>query len=127
MSTRRALLSQLALGDIIHAAGPGAPSQICLITAITGKIIQARSVTTQLRFEFDIESGIGAADLDGQTIICTIDSVCPIPVELHNILLGLDRKFRLENDTERLKLTEAEQNALLYVGKFYPDHPLPLQ
>ena len=42
-----------------------------------------------------------------------------LPVDIHNVILGIDRKYRLEEDEERLKLNDDEKNALLYVAKHY--------
>lgn len=37
---------------------------------------------------------------------------------------GLDRKFRLESNIERLKLTDDEREALLFVASYYPKNLL---
>jgi hypothetical protein len=51
---------------------------------------------------------------------CTIDSIAPLPVDIHNVLLGLDRKMRLRFD----KLNTAEKEALKSVADFYPANPV---
>lgn len=50
--------------------------------------------------------------------------MAPLPVDIHNTLLHLDRKKRLNRDPERTKLTEAEHRALRFIAKFYPENPL---
>lgn len=126
---RGQLLLNLAVGDIFHAVSPKAPSLVLLVVAVTETKIDARNICTQDRLSFDRASGIaGWTDerLFGtdQPVTCTIDSVAPLPVDVHNVLIGLDRKFRLEHDWERIKLTDAEVRALSYVQHHYAANPL---
>jgi hypothetical protein len=51
---------------------------------------------------------------------CTIDSIAPLPVDIHNVMLGLDRKMRLRFE----KLSREEKDALLFIADFYPSRPL---
>jgi hypothetical protein len=118
---RKTVLSQLAVGDVIHAESPRAPSLICLVVSVTDTIIQARTVTGGKHFEFDRETGV-AQCVDEAA--CTIDSVAPLPVEIHNVILGLDRKFRLEQDPGRIRLNDAEKHALIYVDGHYSSNRL---
>jgi hypothetical protein len=39
-------------------------------------------------------------------------------------MLGLDRKFRLAQREEDVKLTSAEKEAFLFIDSFYPERPL---
>ena len=55
---------------------------------------------------------------------CIIDSIEPLPIEVHDVLLGLDRKMRLTLDQNRLGLSQAEQAALGFVYDFFPRHPI---
>lgn len=55
---------------------------------------------------------------------CTIDSMEPLPVDIHNVILGLDRKLRLVRDVERLKLNGAEKQALIFIDSYYSSNPL---
>jgi len=45
--------------------------------------------------------------------------VAPLPVDIHNVILRIDRKFSLEQEPERLKLNDAEKRALLFVDSHY--------
>jgi hypothetical protein len=117
MADRKTALNNLAVGDIFHAESPNGASLICLIMAVTETTIQARTVTTQKHLEFDRQTGI--AKWGDEPVLCTIDSVTPLPADIHNVLLGIDRKFRLEQEPERLKLHDAEKRALLYVDSHY--------
>jgi hypothetical protein len=129
MWDRKTLLARLAVGDIFHAVSPSAPSMICLITAMSEGTFEARTVTHQFHFTFDRQTGKGVPHREDPRFDfeCTIDSVSPLPVDIHNTLLGLDRKMRLAHDSESFKLDGAERQALIFVGRFYPEHPLPLE
>jgi len=110
-------LSRLVPGDIFHASCPGGASLICLVEAVTNDRIEARRVTTQCHETFDLNAGLV---WDSREAKCAIDSIAPLPVAIHNVLLGLDRKMRLRFD----KLSREEKDALLFVADFYPANPL---
>ena len=118
MADRGAKLSRLVPGDIFHAECPSGASLICLVEAITDGRIEARRVTTQDHVTFELSTGLSLPD-DGKAR-CLIDSIAPLPVDIHNIMLGLDRKMRLRFE----KPDRAEKDALLFVADFYPAHPL---
>jgi hypothetical protein len=118
MADRGAKLSRLLPGDIFHAECPSGASLICLVVAITDGRIEARRVTTQDHVTFELSTGLSLPD-DGEAR-CMIDSIAPLPVDIHNIMLGLDRKMRLRFQ----KPDGAEKDALLFVADFYPAHPL---
>jgi hypothetical protein len=121
MIDRKTLLSSLTIGDVFHAVSPRGADLICLTVSVTETTIRARRVTTQEYFEFDRQTGVEKCD--DQTV-CKIDSVAPLPLAVLNILLGMDRKFRLERDLERHKLTDAEIKAVMYTGPHYASNPL---
>ena len=85
---RKDQLARLVVGDIFHANTPVGASLICLVVSVTESTIHARTVTTQMQTEFDRQTGEGVWGDD--RIPCTIDSTAPLPVEVHNVLLGLD-------------------------------------
>jgi hypothetical protein len=120
MNDREGRLNKLVLGDIFHAQSPNGASLICLVTEVTQNNIRARAVTTQNYFVFDRRTGIAECD----NFLCTIDSVAPLPIEIHNAFLGLDRKMRLEHNVEKIKLTNSEKAALLYADELYPSNPM---
>lgn len=122
MTNRAILLQTLVVGDIFHATCPNGASLICLVMSVTENAIHARTVTNQVYFQFDRE--IGIAKLGDEPVLCTISSVAPLPGEIHNVMLGIDRKFRLEQDLERFKLNDAEKRALVWVGSHYSSNPL---
>lgn len=125
MKDRKTLLGKLAVGDVFHAESPKAPSLICLVVSVTETTIQARTVTSGEHFEFDRQTGV--AQWIDEAVSCTIDSVAPLPVDIHNVILGLDRKLRLEQDPRRVRLNDAERQALIYVARHYSSNRLSLE
>ena len=121
MADRKTLLGELAVGDPFHAEVPNGAKLICLAVSVTEATIQARRVTTQESIEFDRQTGV---EICGDPPNCRIDSVAPLPDDLLNVILGIDGKYRLEQDLERLKLTDAEIKALVYAGAHYASNPL---
>lgn len=117
MKDRETRLRKLDVGDIFHAEAPNGASLICLVLRIDDATIHARTVTTQYYFEFDLRTG--EAKWGNEGAVCAIDSVTPLPVDIHNVMLGIDRKFRLESDLERIKLNDAEKKALIFVDSYY--------
>jgi hypothetical protein len=121
MADRKTLLGRLVAGDVFHATGSTGASLICLVVSITETTIGARRVTTQEHLEFDRQTGVEKCN-DRPS---RIDSVAPLPLDVLNVILGLDRKYRLLQDPEQGKLTDAEVRALaLYVGPHYASNPL---
>ncbi len=120
MTDRERVLWSIKVGDIFRATGDHGGPLICLTTAITETAIHARTVTHQLEFTFDRRTGVGQED--EFSIKGTIDSVAPLPPEIHETLLGLDHKNRTPVEGP---LTENQKKALLFIAKFYPAHPIP--
>lgn len=118
MANHKSNLSRLVPGDIFHATCPNNASLICLVESVTSDRIEARRVTTQDHETFDLRTGQTlSADPE---LRCTIDSIAPLPVAIHDVIVGLDRKMRLRFD----KLSREEKDALLFVAQFYPANPL---
>jgi len=128
MSKPENLLRNLRSGDIFHGHGSNGAEFIALVTEVRGEIIEARTMTSQIELLFDRETGESVWTefpfWRDNNVSCVIDSIAPLPLEIHEVLLGLDRKMRLERDPERVKFTEAEKNALLFISAHYPSFPL---
>jgi len=92
---------------------------ICLTTAVDQVTIHARRITTQTNHEFDRTTGV---ERDPEGILCKIDSVAPLPPEIHEIFLGLDHRYRTSTDPERTKLTDAEKRAIMFIASYYPEN-----
>jgi hypothetical protein len=122
MADRKTALMKLGVGDIFQAESPNGASLICLILSVTKSAIEASTVTTQMHLIFDRQTGI--AKYGKKPILCTIDSIAPLPEEIHNVMVDLDRKFEPGADAENVKLTRAEIAALVYIDSFYSSNPL---
>src|SRR5208282_2469028 len=109
MPDRETLIRNIGVGDFFHAKCPSSAQMICLTTAVDDTTIQARRITTQEDLEFDRTTGVEKGPDGG---LCRIDSVAPLPPEIHNIFLGLDHRYRTSTDPERSKLTRAEIDAI---------------
>jgi hypothetical protein len=122
MADQQTKIGRLTVGDIFHASSSKGTSLICLTVAVTATTIRARRVTTQENLEFDRQTGVERCD-DGAA--SKIDSVAPLPPDVFNIILGIDRKYRLLQDPKQAKLTDAEIKVLgTYVGPHYASNPL---
>jgi hypothetical protein len=133
MSDREAALRRVAVGDMFHASlgRKDGPSYPCLALQVREDAIFARSVTTQSVHWFDRTTG---AEIDDDRVV--IDSVEPLPADIHEIMLSIDRLFR-EAEHRRAEEPDwvpAENHfhqskdqirALLFIGDFYAAHPLP--
>lgn len=131
---RRALLDNLAVGDIFHASAPNGASLICLATGATDAIVQARTITHQMHLEFDRKTGIAewnpakgrpGKGSDDLWIQCTIDSVAPLPPDIHNVMLFIDRVSRLKHLHDGAGMSEPKKHAFLFVYSYYRENPLP--
>lgn len=88
---------------------------ICLVECVGPSRIKTRRITTQEQVTFDIGTGENI-----ETPGCRLDSIMPLPVEVHDVLLGLDRKMRLGNQ----QISEAEKAALDFADEVSLAHPL---
>jgi hypothetical protein len=121
MVDRETLLSRLVVGDVFHAESPRGASLICLAVSIDEASIRARRVTTQEDVEFDRHTGVEKC-IDRR--VSKINSVAPLPVDVLNVILAIDRKYRLQQDLDEGKLTQAEIKALTYAGAHYALYPV---
>jgi hypothetical protein len=119
---RKTLLQRLVVGDIFHAKTRNGASLICLVTRLNKTQIEARTVTTQKVVRVDRNTGLGK--LGAKRVACSVDSVAPLPIAVHNEMLGIDRKFRLAQNEEALKLTSSEKKALLFIDSFFSERPI---
>jgi hypothetical protein len=120
------IVGNLAVGDIFHAASRNGEWWICLMTSVTETTIRARSAINDLLFEFDRQTGSGFAMWRDRKTPCAIYATDPLPEDIHNIILEMDRKSRLAEQDPRLGedetkpwLNDDEKRALLYVAKHY--------
>jgi hypothetical protein len=121
------IVDHLTVGDIFHADCPNGAHLICLATSVTETTIHARSVTNDQYMEFDRKTGTGIVTWRERKTPCTIYSASPLPEDVRNIILEMDRKTRLAETSENWSaqdeskpwLNEEERKALLYVAKYH--------
>jgi hypothetical protein len=134
MTNREAALKSVRAGDIFNVEDDG-PTLICLALSVTEAVILARSITTQHLFEFDRETGVAVHQLDGRRYHWTINSIAPLPVDIRESMLSIDRKFReyeyrwaedpdWEPATEESVLTKDQIGGLIFVDDFYRANPI---
>jgi hypothetical protein len=130
MLDRKTLIANLDVGNIFHAEYPNGASCICLVLSVNDVTLRARRMTTQENLEFDRQTGVEKVNAGEAAAV--INSVAPVPPEIHNVFLALDRKYGQmgpkewkEPDLERFKLTEDEKNAFRFIDSYYAENPLP--
>jgi hypothetical protein len=122
MTDLASAIRKLVVGDIFHANCSNGASLICLVESISESTVNARTVTHQIKVAFDCSTGLeSGAEGDSP---CRIDSIAPLPVDIHNVILGMDRKLRLEPDLMKHKLNDDERRALIFIASHYPANPL---
>ncbi|MCF3945765.1 hypothetical protein [Acidiphilium iwatense] len=124
MTDHAKTILDLSVGDFFHAASASGAKIICLVTAITSTHIQARNITRQICLDFDRQTGF--AKWGNKSALCSIDSIKPLPPEIHDVFLGLDRRYRSGQGPEAAKLLDAEKRALAFARTHYSSNPLPL-
>ena len=128
---RKTLIGALDVGDIFHAEYPNGAKCICLVLSVADSAIQARRVTSQENLEFDRQTGVERAG--GEDALAIIKSVAPLPAEIYNVFVELDRKYAavhgdndiFERHPEYFKLSEAEKRAFRFIATHYAANPLP--
>jgi len=133
VTEQESALRKIAVGDMFHAGVRGrtdGPNYPCLTLQVREDAIFARRVTTQSVHWFDRTTG---ADVNDDRIV--IDSVEPLPDDIHETMLSIDRLFR---EAEHRRAEEPDWvpaenhfhqskdqiHALLFIGEFYSAHPL---
>ncbi len=119
LNPRERALSDIQIGDLFNVAGNHGASIICLAIAIGERMIRARSITHQLDIVFDRRTGFGKEPKYG--LGGTINSVEPLPPDIHKALIGLDRRYHAGGEA---KLTQEEKRALVFIYDFYDAYPI---
>jgi hypothetical protein len=116
-------LEGLEAGDVFNVLCPNGASWLFLTLSTSSGRIVARNITSQKLHIFCKESGRleNATDHESE---CVIASVAPLPVDVHQVLLGLDRRYRIGQKPECFKLTKEEIEAFLFLDKHHKDNPL---
>jgi len=119
MTSREKALRSIKIGDLFNAEGDHGGPLICLATSITETTVYARTITHQWDFKFDRRTGLGKEDK--YSIGGRINSIEPLPSDIYEALIGLDRRYRAGDDP---KLSKEEIRALLFLDDFYEAHPI---
>jgi hypothetical protein len=120
--SRKELLHRLEIGDVFYAVSESGATAICLVTGRDEDTVTSRRITTQDCCKFDRTTGkaVGEEFASG-----AITSVEPLPMEILNTYLAMDRQYRLgHRDNDTLRLTDSQKTALLFVDDFYAKYPL---
>jgi hypothetical protein len=83
----------------------------CLVTAVDEATIHARRIHTQQDVLFDRTTGVKVGNAG-----TTIDCATPLPSEIHNILVGLDRRYQ-----ERMELVRKGHSPDWTTARYTPD------
>src|SRR5882757_3573631 len=103
------IVDHLSVGDIFHADCPNGAHLICLATSVTETTIHARSITNDQYMELDRNAGAGIVTWRERKTPCAIYSTLPLPEDIRNIILEMDRKTRLaERPTDRSAPDESQ-------------------
>ena len=116
MNNERVALDKLRAGDLFHARYPKGPVVIALVLDVTPTCIRGRDITRQEILVIDRKTGM-SIPTEGDP--CTVFSTEQLPADLHEAILGLDRKYGSgrELTDEECKLTMAERKALIFVER----------
>ncbi|HYD05058.1 MAG TPA: hypothetical protein VEC60_04995 [Reyranella sp.] len=119
--------------DVEHGPRPLPASNVdpCLALQVHDNAIFARRMSTQSVHWFDRATGV---ELDDGQIV--IDSVAPLPDDIHEIMLSIDRLFReaeyrhaeepdWEPPEDHFHHSKNQIRALLFIADFYPKNRLP--
>lgn len=128
MADRETALRTLAIGDIFHARAPNGASLVCLVTAVDEATIYARRIHTQDDVRFDRGTGMQLGEGGSR-----IDCIEPLPPDIQEILLGLDRRgqavaamFRngIEPGIEQYRVTPDEKRADRFLSEHIEANPI---
>lgn len=113
-------LSYLVVGDIIFGTWPDGGTLLCLITELSGGLIITRRLLSGGTIVFDAETGRKVKPEN----ISYIASIAPLPLDIYQTFMNLDRRHRLLQKEEDGLLTDVEKKALFWIADYYPANPL---
>ena len=114
-------LRAIKAGDIFRAKAPNGAILVCKALAISKNSIEAERMFMQGEIhQFDRTTGLE----QGHKNPATIDSVAPLPDNIRDVLKNLDHRERTSTDPKGAKLSEPEQQALLFIYDHYRDNQI---
>lgn len=128
MTEREYAIRSIAAGDIFHATSPNGASLICLALEVTDMVIVSQTITSMYELNFDRQTGIAERDFHGEHVVCTIDSVAPLPDDFKETLIAMYRVHSREDkeEEEDSRLKDPEHRALVFAAQYFPAHPIAL-
>lgn len=122
MPSRAQALNAVKVGDVIFGLGAGGQDKLLLVYKADKAGFSARHVTTQMTFRFG-RDGKTRVYADGGFI--NIVSTARLPPDMHEVALGLDRKWAARPEYPDTILSKAEIQLLLTHKDFFKSHLLP--
>lgn len=122
MSSAEQALKAVKVGDVIFGIAAGGQEKLLLVYETHGDGFWARHVTSQTKVRFGRDGQSRWAEGGGS---CTIVSTAQLPPDMHQVALGLDRKWSAQPEYPDSILTKAEIQLLLNHDKFFKAHLLP--
>ena len=122
MPTVTQVLDAVRVGDVIFGLGAGGQEKLLLVYKIDPNGFSARHVTTQVNFRFD-RNGRTRIYANGGYV--TIVSIAPLPADMHDVAVELDRKFAARPEYPDSILSKAEIQLLLSFPKVFKRQLLP--
>ena len=117
-------LARLDVGDIVAARVEGGNSLPFLVIAADAGSIKTRCMTSQFPLVFERTNGV-AVEMDGvATRAWRISSMQPLPLDIHSLMLSLDRRMRLGSNGTTNPLDEGDKRALLFIGDHWDAYPI---
>jgi hypothetical protein len=124
MSTRENDLRSISAGDIFHATSPNGASLICLALEVTDVAIVSQILTSMYELKFDRKTGIAERDFHGEHVMCTIDSVAPLPDDFKEKLIAMYRAHSQKDKGGDVGPKDPEHRALVFAAQYFPAHPI---
>jgi hypothetical protein len=117
-------LDGIAAGDIFHATSPNGASLICLALEVTDMVIVSRTVTSLYELKFDRKTGVAERDFHGESVVCTIDSIAPLPDDFRETSIAMYRAHSQKDKGDDPGLRDLEHRALVFAAQYFPAHPI---
>lgn len=117
-------LAHLDTGDIFAARVEGGKSLPFLVVAAEVDSIKTRCMTSQFPLVFQRNDGVAVETRDGRTRVWRISCMQPLPLEIHNLMLSVDRRMRLGSNGTTNPLDEGDIRALVFIHDFWDEHPI---
>ena len=118
-------LAALDVGDIVGARLMDRRDCLpFLIVAADGKTMRTRCMTSQFPLIFERHDGMATENNDGQMREWRISCIQPLPLEMHNLMLSVDRRIRLGSDGTTNRLDEGDKRVLVFIADFWDRYPI---